>query len=205
MAINLILAEGKDDEHVIKHILRAFDVVEGRVDVKDIKGIDNLIEALPVELKGSELSCLGIVIDADTDVASRWQSVSAIFQKAGYITLPKKPDSNGTIVSATGMPTVGIWIMPDNEIAGMVENFVSFLVPQGDDLWGRAVEVVENIDKSMRRFPEIHKAKAEIHTWLAWQKEPGTPFGLAITKKYLDPHCEEGRKFFDWLQRLFTL
>ncbi len=53
-------------------------------------------------------------------------------------------------------------------------------------------------------FSEIHLSKAQIHAYLAWQKEPGKPFGTAITAKYLqadNPHCE---KFVEWLKRLFV-
>jgi hypothetical protein len=38
----------------------------------------------------------------------------------------------------------------------------------------------------VRKFALGHFAKAHIHTWLAWQSDPGTPMGLALTKKYLD-------------------
>ena len=51
----------------------------------------------------------------------------------------------------------------------------------------------------------MHKSKAEIHTWLAWQEEPGTPMGQAITKQYLDTNKELAKKFIGWLDNLFGL
>ena len=59
-------------------------------------------------------------------------------------------------------------------------------------------------EEKLNQYKEIHKSKARIHTWLAWQENPGTPMGLAITKKYLstDPViCED---FIKWMNKLFN-
>jgi hypothetical protein len=53
------------------------------------------------------------------------------------------------------------------------------------------------------RFPEEHKSKAYIHTWLAWQKEPGKPLGQAVTARYFDPNAAQAVKLIDFLRRLF--
>jgi hypothetical protein len=56
-----------------------------------------------------------------------------------------------------------------------------------------------------RPFKEKLK-KAHVHTWLAWQEEPGTPMGLAITKKYLkNVHSEPCLRFISWIRRLYGL
>ena len=97
-----------------------------------------------------------------------------------------EPSSSGTVIQEDGKPIVGIWLMPDNQIPGMLENFLSFLVPLNDPLWSFAEDVLEQVIKQDCRFPEVHKIKARVHTWLAWQKEPGKPLGQAITKQYFD-------------------
>ena len=52
---------------------------------------------------------------------------------------------------------------------------------------------------------EYHKSKAFIHTWLAWQEDPGTPMGLAITKKYLSTNDKVlCNSFIEWLNLLFV-
>jgi hypothetical protein len=43
-----------------------------------------------------------------------------------------------------------------------------------------------------------------IHSWLAVQETPGTPMGLAITKRYLNTDDENCQVFIDWLKRLFN-
>jgi hypothetical protein len=50
---------------------------------------------------------------------------------------------------------------------------------------------VAAIPEAERRFGPLAEPKAIIHTWLAWQKEPGKPLGTAITARFLDPNVAE--------------
>jgi hypothetical protein len=61
------------------------------------------------------------------------------------------------------------------------------------------------VPEEERRFPVRHVAKANIHTWLAWQEEPGKPIGQAITKKYLDAGAPHALKLIAWLRALYDL
>lgn len=160
-----------------------------------------LIEAAS---RRADLSAFGIVIDADKAPDSRWQSIRDRLEKLGYEP-PKKPDPQGTIVEPPRRrPVAGAWIMPDNLEEGSVESFLARLISDDDDLWPRARSVVDDIPEDQRRFPGSSGglAKAEIHTWLAWQKEPGRPLSRSITSRYLDPEAELARRFVTWLRRL---
>jgi hypothetical protein len=64
--------------------------------------------------------------------------------------------------------------------------------------------LVEGPDKD-RRFPQTQEMKANIHTWLAWQEEPGKPMGQAITKRYLDAAAPHAQQLMDWLCKLFDI
>ena len=64
--------------------------------------------------------------------------------------------------------------------------------------------LVEGIDDEHVLKP-LDEPKAVIHTWLAWQKEPGRPFGTAITARFLDPNVPEVDVLVAWLKRLFFL
>lgn len=103
------------------------------------------------------------------------------------------------------MPAIGIWLMPDNRLPGMLEHFCSFLVPPGDALWSLAEEVLQQVMQKDRRFPDNHEIKALIHTWLAWQKEPGKPMGQAITKHFFDYNAPHAQKFIEWIRQLFDI
>jgi hypothetical protein len=104
--------------------------------------------------------------------------------------------------------------MPDNKVPGELEHFISFLVPAAEQnvLWQYAGDCLRNMpersslpDREQQYvFHPGNTIKAHVHTWLAWQSEPGKPIGQAITKKYLDANAPHARLFLEWIRRLFT-
>lgn len=200
---NVLLVEGKDDEHVLYHLVK-YHQVPRCFTIKDKGGIENLLNTLEVELLASELQRLGIVVDADTDIDSRWRELRDLLMRTGYA-MPAQPNADGLVVQQPGKPTVGVWLMPNNQLPGMLEDFVAFLVPPGNVLWQQAEACVAQLPVTEGRFPEVHRSKARVHTWLAWQREPGSPLGLAITKRYLNADAAAVRPLLDWLRRLFDI
>lgn len=198
-----LLVEGNDDKHVLFALCEQYNIPE-TFDIVDCEGIDNLLLSIPVKLKQSGIDTIGIILDADTDLNSRWQQLKSIFSKVGY-SFPATIPVTGLIYRATDKVTIGIWIMPNNSTNGMLEDFIKFLVPNNDKLMPIAEETLSNIEmQGLNKYQTIHKSKALIHTWLAWQEDPGTPMGLSITKKYLEPNVQECTIFVDWLNKLFT-
>ena len=200
----LLLVEGKDDFHVMMQLLEHHRVPE-TFRVKDKQGIDNLLETLDVELLEGSLECLGIIVDADVATAFRWDSIRSVLVQSGYVAVPVSPIPTGTIVEQKGKPRVGIWIMPDNSAAGMLEDFVGSFISKDDVLWEHAGECVDAAMMLDCRFPVGQRSKALIHTWLSWQREPGTPLGLAIKNHELNPDAPEAVRLVEWLRRLFEL
>lgn len=202
----ILLVEGNDDEHVVKHVCGARGIQ--RLDeIKAQGGVDPLLESLPVRLKESDVEVLGVVIDADTDLAARWQSLQVRLTKAGYQDIPPQPAAEGTVLdppSGTLLPRVGIWIMPDNQTQGILEDFLRFLIPETSCLFNHVQSSIKAIPQEERRFSQLVEPKAVIHTWLAWQKEPGKPLGTAITARYLDPDVKQVDIFVSWMNRLFS-
>ncbi len=201
---NFLLVEGKDDEHVFYSLLKHHQIPR-RFEIKNKESINKLLDTLEVELLSSDLGRLGIVVDADTDVAARWQALRDKLIRSGYSTVPVTLNLNGTIIKEEELPIVGIWLMPDNTIPGMLENFVSFLVPLGDSLWPMAEDILQKVIEKDCRFRDTYQMKAQLHTWLAWQEQPGTPLGLAITNRYLDANAPHAQKLMDWIRQLFDL
>lgn len=206
-AKHLLLVEGQDDFHVFQHLCEQHQLPE-EFTLEDGKGIDRILEGLEVRLTiGSAVERLGIVVDADTNIESRWEALRNILLKAGYAAnnVPRTPDPNGTIIEQDDrrVRVVGIWLMPDNAVSGMLENFIAFLVRPDDALWNRAIEVVDQLPEY--RFPIGQKSKAQIHTWLAWQEKPGLPMGLAIKAQYLQADALPAQQLMSWLRRLFAL
>ena len=201
---NYLLVEGKDDLHVFYSLLEHYKIPD-QFKIKNKDGIDNLLDTLDVELAESGLKRLGIVVDADINLASRWQRLRAILESSGYSAVPINPKSAGTIIEEGGQPVVGIWLMPDNRVPGMLEDFVSFLVPEDDLLWPMAEEVVQRVIECDCRFRPTYRIKVKVHTWLAWQEEPGKPMGQAITARYLDANAPHAQELIGWIRKLFDL
>ena len=202
---SILLVEGRDELHVLSQLLEHHRVPEN-FRIKNKEGIDNLLKTLDVELIAGGLQRLGVVVDADTAPASRWQSLRSIFAQSGYL-LPEQADPLGTIVTLSGrtLVRIGVWVMPDNAAEGMLEDFVRSLVPPGDALLAFAGECVDEVVARDRRFPEGQRSKALIHTWLSWQKEPGTPLGLAIKNREFDAGVAFALPLMEWLRRMFDL
>ena len=85
--------------------------------------------------------------------------------------------------------------------------FLRCLVPPYSALFNYAQCCLEKIPPTSEvKFGLKDKPKALLHTWLAWQKNPGRPYGTAITEKYLDnPHAQEADLFLDWFKRHFQI
>jgi hypothetical protein len=199
-----LLVEGADDEHVVYALMERYRF-EPEFQVRDLRGISLLLQTIPVLIKTDRnLEQLGIIVDADRDVGARWQSVVVALEEAGYRGLPGHPEAVGCIVEQAGLPRVGIWVMPDNQRPGALEDYLRLLVPPADLYVSIAESTVDALPASPSRFADHHRVKAVVHTWLAWQSDPGTPLGFAITKKYLQPDGPHTDALLHWLQRLFT-
>ena len=202
----ILLVEGTDDEHVLKHICGNRGIT--RLDeVRTHDGAPDLLTAMVSQLQAStgEEDVIGVVIDADKDLGCRWRSVCGRFLQAGYTDLPLQPDPTGTIIEPSidsPLPRAGVWIMPDNNAAGILEHFLRSLVPQQDILFAHATDIVESLP--VQGFGNNDKPKAVMHTWLAWQSTPGRPYGTAITAGFLDPNAPDADVLVSWLNRLFS-
>ena len=206
MGRNILLVEGTNDEHVVKHICGNRGVP--RLDeVKPLGNVENLVDAIPVQLKAAEEGdVVGVVVDADTNLDTRWQSIHAALVKVGYDGVPSQPVVDGTILDASAgvhLPRVGVWLMPDNRTTGILEDFLRFLVPLPSPLLDHMQDSVATIPQADRRFRKVSEPKAVIHTWLAWQKEPGMPLGAAISARFLDANVSQVDVLVAWLMRLF--
>ncbi len=201
----VLLVEGIDDQHVLRHVCRNRGL--SRIDeILPQNGVDKLLENFPIRLKESGLEVLGVIIDADIDLASRWHSIRDRLKHAGYDNIPDIPNINGTIVSPPAdslLPRVDIWLMPNNQDNGILEDFLRFLVPPSSALFNHVEASIAAIPESEVRFSAVAKPKAIIHTWLAWQEEPGKPLGTSITARYLDPDVGQVNTLVQWLNHLF--
>jgi hypothetical protein len=200
-----LLVEGKNDQHVIwalceqYHIPETFDVI-----VPGAGGLEAVLADLPARIDESDLRALGIVLDADENIQAPCNRLYIRFQEIGY-DMPTQPVAEGFITLPPDRPPIGVWLMPDNQLPGMLEDFVSALIPPKDRLKPIADKTLQAIEKKgLNRYKLSHRPKALIHTWLAWQENPGMPLGQAITAQGLQHNQALAQCFVAWLQRLFS-
>lgn len=225
---NCLLVEGKDDAYVLFNLLtthglsadskdkpskhsqaiRIVEIFAGRND--DVDPAEYFYNQLKAT---QENGCLGIVLDADFNLHGKWMALRNRLLEVGFpeSIVDTQPSQNGAIIRNEDMPTVGIWLMPDNTLEGELEHFLELLVPRKDDnpLWSRVLETLDDMPPEdsfpayVKRFKEQDRRKALIHTWLAWQEEPGKPLGQALTARYFDAHAPHALVFINWIRQLF--
>ncbi|WP_299438212.1 DUF3226 domain-containing protein [uncultured Rhodospira sp.] len=199
---NVLLVEGNDDQHVFWNLFEAHSIPVS-FSVEKCGSDSGVLRDLGVRLKGSTTQAIGVILDADVSPEGRWISIKDVLRKHDYPEIPDEPQSHGAVVLREGKPRIGIWLMPDNVTQGMLEDFVCLLIPDGDELFNYARTCINGMSNDLRLFKDAHQSKAEIHTWLAWQEDPGTPMGLAIRKKYLNPDRGKVPDFLKWVERVF--
>ncbi|MBC6479602.1 MAG: hypothetical protein GDA56_19325 [Hormoscilla sp. GM7CHS1pb] len=205
-----LLVEGKDDRHVIWALCEQYQVPETfSVEVPRAEagqGIEVLLADLPFKLREDNLRTLGIVVDADEDVSSRWDAVRNRLRYSGYENFPASPPAEGWVYSPpdSNLPKVGVWLMPNNQLPGMLEDFVAHLIGPDDKLLPFATSILQQIEEAgINQYSLVRRPKALIHTWLAWQSTPGMPMGQAITAQVLSYDRAIASDFVAWLKRLF--
>lgn len=198
----LLLVEGTNDCHVIWSLCQHFSTPE-TFQVYVCGSDENVIKRANGMLAAPhDMETIGICLDADNpNLKGKWDAVSNKLINHGY-TPPEKPEKGGTILIQKGMPKIGIWLMPDNDIDGMLEDFCLQLAPANAITYAQEC-VKAALEQGHSSFTKTHHSKATVHTYLAWQDEPGMPLGLAITAKALNPSNGLAATFNEFLIKLF--
>ena len=196
----LLLVEGLNDKHVVRHICGQHPEVPDFY-IQDRAGINGVLATIDPDLRSPGRQAVGIVVDMDDAPRSRWNEVAAQISRSGF-RLTTAPDADGTIVDH-GQLRVGIWLMPDNQAAGELEDFVAQMIPADDPVWPLAQDYIAGIPPSARKFADGKTLRAQLHSWLAAREDP-RQMGLAIRARDLAVDSELCRKFTAWLTRLFA-
>jgi hypothetical protein len=201
------LVEGNDDKHVVIALWNNAKLPE-TFDVIDCHSITKLLNNLKIRLTAPQSNeRIGLVVDADEDISARWDAIINRLCSSGKydcknLSLPE----DGLVLNPTSEddPVIGVWIMPNNKLPGMLEDFVATLSGPNDPLMAKADDVLNELEsEKIQKYKHVHRAKAKIHSYLAWQDEPGKPMGVSITAHVLNPESPSGVKFLEWLKRLF--
>ena len=197
----VLLVEGQSDKHVVEHLYRKRFRMEPPFDVVDKDGFSPLCDAIEPELKVPDRQVIGIVVDANDRPGSRWAAVTDRLRRGCPHMEIGDPVPCGTIIG--GEPRVGVWLWPDNESSGEIEDFVARMIPCDDPVWPLSRRYINSIPVEQRSFSEGKTARAEVHAWLAARAKPRR-MGTAIRAGDLDVSVALATRSASWLEKLFN-
>ncbi|NOR59052.1 MAG: hypothetical protein GQ469_00210 [Methanosarcinales archaeon] len=216
MADRVLLVEGESDRSFFVEVCKTLGL-ETSVEValpKDSGGFHNgkegVFNILPIwlnQLADATVTRLAVVVDADSAAnGSGYQhvidKVENIVNPHGF-TLASDPVGGLLFQHDDGWADFGLWVMPNNGDEGMLEDWIKSCVHSNEHkLFTHAKEVVGEL--SPPKFKPIHRSKAEVATWLAWQKQPGHGLYRAVEDQLIDMNSELFLELKDWLTHIYS-
>lgn len=182
------------------------------VRINEYGGLDRMLatDELETALKTSQLRALGIVFDADglhKSENTRWESVRNRCSQLG-IAIGESPNIQGFQTILESGIRFGVWMMPDNSQRGMLETFLLQLVPpteRDSPLFTHVKAATSRAKELGANYKAVHRDKALIHTWLAWEDAPGAQLHEAVKFKFLDANSTRADNFVSWFRELYQL
>ena len=177
-------------------------------------GISNVVKLLPsllLKIKSGDYDNFGILVDADYSGTNggfieRKSEIESILIKAGYTELPKTiANQLGSEYVNSNLTPIHLIIMPNHSEDGMIEDLLLGCAPIGEHtrLMTHAKETVNALP--IKAYNQnLHTAKAELATYLAWNKSPGCDCGIAIKTGALDSNSINLSPLREWLLRAFS-
>ncbi len=222
-ASHVLLVEGEADRSFFEQICKSLrlnplikpaapkdyqnDYVQSLRNTK--QGVLNLLDNLLAELldESAVTKCLAIVIDADYESVNGLGYEKTIEQ---VCKIAKHHDFALAETNSHGLcfkhddeaAEFGLWIMPCNRDEGMLEDFIKVCVKTDERLlFNHAKNIVQAIEA--KKFASHHHSKAEVATWLAWQKKPGHGLYAVVRDDLLDVDHALFQELKSWLKQLF--
>ena len=213
-----LLVEGEGDQEFFQSYCELLHI--GEVDVFPPRSVNpatgngwsNLVNNLPIllsQIKAGDIDKLGIVLDADYPpdnsggFSKRRQLVTDELTKIGYRIPAYSTKNRGEIFAhPDGLPSVGLWIMPNHQHDGMLEGFIENMISDASQ-----ISLLRHAEQSIGKLPttlfdkKLHQTKAKVFTWRAWQRRPGMPLNKALQDGILDR--SKSVDFENWLKQVF--
>lgn len=197
---HLLAVEGKDEYNFFTAILN--DLSINTVQLVDLGGKDKFPIELPLlmQLEGfRNLKVIGFVRDAEEKRAkSAFDSIRATLKK-------NRLPAPASMASFTpGPPKTGIFIMPDNRGAGMLEN-LCLRTLKGQPIDRCINDFMSCISAIMNSEEQAYfnESKARVQTYLAFRAPLVNSLGLGALKRYWDFNHPCFEKLKQFLRNLF--
>ena len=197
----LLLVEGRDEWHIVSKLLDRHRL-QPSFEIASKDGFEELRQSIYNEVNASKRRVLGILADGNDHPDRRWQSISDQLRDADC-EVPEDLCRTGTVFPGPRGTRIGVWLMPDNQRRGELEDFVAEMIPGGDPTWPRARRYIDDIPGKERKFRPNKLTRAYVHAWLATREDP-RPMGIAIRAGDLRHDAPIAASFVGWLRELFA-
>ena len=216
MSDRVLLVEGESDRSFFEEICKTLGL-HTSVTVappKDVGGSHNTKEGVlnhfPIllnQLGDAQITRLAIIVDADSeDNGGGYQrAIDKVAEKVepyGF-TMISDPVGGVLFQHDDGLADFGLWVMPNNCDEGMLEDWIKHCIhPDENNLFAHAETVVDTLPQT--KFNPIHISKAEVATWLAWQKKPGHGLYHAVEENLIDTNSALFKELCVWLTHIYS-
>ena len=215
---NILLVEGEADQGFFKELCGMLGIPADVVRVAAPKNdggshngkagvLSHLTSALLPQLQDGQLERIGVVVDADrvmhgSGFAATLQRFTDTLAQAGY--QPNPAAASGLVFKhQDGLADLGLWIMPNNADEGMLEDWIKHcLHPAETGLYQHGEKSIDAIPGGPK-FQPWHRTKAEVATWLAWQKKPEHGLYNAVQSDLLNTDAPLFKELQAWLVQVF--
>ncbi len=218
---SLLLVEGEADKGFFIELCRQWQLhpriqvappkeVGGKKDTK--QGIYNHLPMLLRQLNDGGLKQLAVIVDADHQSVNppdgfnnTLSKVTEIVTSHGFALKPdqQSPPCGLIFQHNDGLSDLGLWIMPNNQDEGMLEDFLKTCIYRHEQpYFNHAAQAIAKLPAP--KFKTHHNSKAEIATWLAWQKKPGHGLYASVNDDLLDKNNALFQQLGAWLQHIYS-
>lgn len=191
----LLAVEGADEINFFKKLLEYMGI-SNFVDVRESGGKDKFKERMKVFKVTSgfrNIEKIAVIRDADENAKDAFKSVTGVLKKIGL----KSPES--PVQFSSGIPAVGIFIMPDNSSDGMLEDLCLETVKDHE-----AMKCVDDFIACTQKLKERPKniPKARVQAFLAAKPKIVNSIGLGAQKGYWDFDSQRLQPLISFLNQL---
>jgi len=172
------------------------------------EGVFNLLATLLSQLDDGTFTHIAAIVDSDyikygQGYQKTIERISTILDPLGFTLKESESTQNGLCFKhSDGLADFGLWIMPDNQNEGMLEDWIKSCIKEDESpLFQQASDAVGSL--SDPKFKDHLAAKAEVATWLAWQEKPGHGLYAVLKDDLLDNTRPLFQDMEQWLKAIY--
>lgn len=218
---NILLVEGDADRSFFEVICRQLsidasirvaapkDLIVSKPIKNSKEGVFTLLPELLKQLEDGTTEKLAVIVDADSMVngggfQKAYDRIGRIVEPAGFGLVSGKLVAGLVFEHNDGLADLGLWVMPNNADEGMLEDWITQCLHPGEGaLYQHAGMSIDAIPGG-HKFKPLHRTKAEVATWLAWQEKPGHGLYNAASPGLLNTNAPLFVELHAWLTHMFS-